>query len=651
MPTEDPGGEIRSRAYSLLTIKAVDGDKHVIEGIASTPETDRMGDIVDPLGAKFQLPMPLLWQHDSRQPIGEVFFAKPTKSGIPFKAKIASTDEPGRLKDRLDEAWQSIKLGLVKAVSIGFRGIEHSVMETGGWRFTEWEWLETSVVTIPANASATIETVKSISASQLAASGTVLPSVPPGVTGKPVKAKEAKRMSKQTITEQIASFEATRASKDAELNKIMDDAAEKSETLDAEQKEAYDNLAAEVKEIDEHLVRLRAREAANKAKAVEVKGNTPLAAVESRGTPITVSTKRMIPPGIGFVRLMGAKWLGKQNQRDPADIAKSMWPDMPELEMVLRTPVTAGTTTDTTWAAPLVVADNLASEFVSLLVPATIIGRIPGLTRVPFNVKIPRETTGASVNWVGEGAIKPVSSMAFDSITMLFHKVAGIVPITQELMRFSNPAAEGLIRDSLIKAIAYLTDRDFLDPAKALQTGVSPASITNGVTPIQATGITSAALLADLGSLITAYTAANYNISNLVLIMSSSQAWKIGTMLNALGQNMFPGMGAGGGTLMGVTVVTSENLVAAGGSPVDGSIIVALSAPDVLLADDGGVTIDASTEASIQMDTTPDSPATASTVTVSAFQYNMVFIRAERFVTWLKRRSDAVQYINGAKYA
>jgi hypothetical protein len=102
---------------------------------------------------------------------------------------------------------------------------------------------------------------------------------------------------------------------------------------------------------------------------------------------------------------------------------------------------------------------------------------------------------------------------------------------------------------------------------------------------------------------------------------------------------------------MGIPVVTSENIVAAGGSPADGGIIVALSAPDILLADDGGVTIDASTEASIQMDTTPDSPATASTITVSAFQYNMVFIRAERFITWVKRRSTAVGYINSAKYA
>lgn len=50
-----------NRAYSVLEIKAVDDDSQVISGIATTPETDRMGDIVDPMGAKFAAEIPLLW--------------------------------------------------------------------------------------------------------------------------------------------------------------------------------------------------------------------------------------------------------------------------------------------------------------------------------------------------------------------------------------------------------------------------------------------------------------------------------------------------------------------------------------------------------------------------------------------------------------
>lgn len=57
-----------------------------VEGVASTPTADRMGDVVEPMGAKFQTPMPLLWQHEHDKPVGHVTFAKPTKAGIPFKA-------------------------------------------------------------------------------------------------------------------------------------------------------------------------------------------------------------------------------------------------------------------------------------------------------------------------------------------------------------------------------------------------------------------------------------------------------------------------------------------------------------------------------------------------------------------------------------
>lgn len=149
------------RSWAKLTLKAVDEDQRIITGIASTPSSDRMNDVVEPMGAKFDLPLPFLWQHDSEQPVGEVTNAKPTKDGIPVTIKMASIDEPGTLKDRLDEAWQSIKIGLVKGLSIGFAPIEYAFQDDGGIHFTEWEWLELSGVTIPANADCSITTIKS----------------------------------------------------------------------------------------------------------------------------------------------------------------------------------------------------------------------------------------------------------------------------------------------------------------------------------------------------------------------------------------------------------------------------------------------------------------------------------------------------------
>ena len=174
------------RAYSMLEVKEVSEDRREIEGMATTPTADRYGDIVDPMGAVFAKQMPLLWQHRHSEPVGWATFGKPTKAGIPYKAKFAKTDKPGIVRDMLEMAWDYVRLGLVRGVSIGFKSIAHEYMEGGGLKFNEWECLELSAVTIPANSEATIAAIKSIDRKTLAAigrSGPVMLVRSPGASG------------------------------------------------------------------------------------------------------------------------------------------------------------------------------------------------------------------------------------------------------------------------------------------------------------------------------------------------------------------------------------------------------------------------------------------------------------------------------------
>ncbi|MFW1700864.1 HK97 family phage prohead protease [Acinetobacter pittii] len=153
------------QAYSLLEIKAVDEEQWVLEGIATTPTPDRVDDVVEPKGAQFTLPVPFLWQHDKRQPIGQVIEADVTDAGIRVKIQLTKPDqvESETLKARLQEAWDSIKTGLVRGLSIGFRGLEMAdIQGTWGYKFIKWDWYELSAVTIPANQEATITGIKSL---------------------------------------------------------------------------------------------------------------------------------------------------------------------------------------------------------------------------------------------------------------------------------------------------------------------------------------------------------------------------------------------------------------------------------------------------------------------------------------------------------
>lgn len=171
-----------ARAYSFIEVKSFDDDKRIIEGVATTPTPDRMKDIVNPLGAKFELPIPFLWQHNHEQPIGHVIDADAKKSGITFKAQIEKTDEPGTLKDRLDEAWQSLKLRLVRATSIGFAPLKWAYLDNGGIEYEEWDWYELSAVTIPAQPDAVITAVKQFDRALREANGVpefIIPKRPP----------------------------------------------------------------------------------------------------------------------------------------------------------------------------------------------------------------------------------------------------------------------------------------------------------------------------------------------------------------------------------------------------------------------------------------------------------------------------------------
>ena len=160
-------------------------------------------DIVDPKGATFKLPLPLLWQHKHGEPIGHVTEATVTDKGIEVVATVAKGVTP-----EIDRAWKLIKAGLVRGFSIGFRGLEvEEIPNSWGVRYKKWEWLELSAVTIPANSEATITNVKHFASDQPAASGkTAAKSThAPGVTGKPTKTVFLKSTGDTlNISEQIA---------------------------------------------------------------------------------------------------------------------------------------------------------------------------------------------------------------------------------------------------------------------------------------------------------------------------------------------------------------------------------------------------------------------------------------------------------------
>jgi hypothetical protein len=293
--------------------------------------------------------------------------------------------------------------------------------------------------------------------------------------------------------------------------------------------------------------------------------------------------------------------------------ASAMRKALESSDLATKAAIAPGTSTDSAWAKPLIGVQQLAAGFLAVAHSASLLGRIPGLQEIPFNTKVPFETTPANYQWVAEGALKPSSKLAFsDGITLSPTKCLGIIVLTAEFMKLSSPGTARALRQTMIGGLTAFVDRQFLDPAVAAVAGTHPASITNGTTPVTGT----ADFVASVKALITAFFAARPGAEAPVLIANGGHAAAI--------RGQVPGFG--------LEVIASEAAL---------TNVVMLDPAGVFYAD-GGLEIDYSTHAALEMDSAP--VGTAAAVVSSLWQLNLVGWRVERFINYAAAPT-AVKYL------
>lgn len=333
--------------------------------------------------------------------------------------------------------------------------------------------------------------------------------------------------------------------------------------------------------------------------------------------------------GIGFAQYARAKIATqleakKGNFMSPVDMAKQMGFGDEVQDLVQK--ATVGTTTDANFASALVRENHLVGEFVDMLKAATVFDKLQGMRNVPFNTVIPSKTKRGKASWVGQGAKKPLTNPEFGDVKIKEHKLAAITVYTQELMRRSDPAVDVLVRDDLIEASQILIDETFLG-AQA-ETDVIPAGVLNGVTAITASGTTAAAYDADLQQLEDNFLEANLSLDGSYYLMSETRAARMGRIRDALGNYYFSGMQGINKELNGRPVITSQTV---------GDKIALIKTSELLLAQDGGVDVSYSDQATLE-----DADGTI----INLWQENKFAVRVEKFITWAKRRPIAAAWID-----
>lgn len=645
------------RAYTQLTVKAYDDDQRIIEGWATTPEPDRVEDVVDPFGAKFAATLPLLWMHRHDSPVGTVKFGKATKDGIPFTAQLPIIAEAGRLKERVDEAWQSVKAKLVRSVSIGFRVLKDGaeMLPTGGIKYTNFEIYELSLVTIPAHPGATITEIKAFDKGLLSAAdgnGKTNPAsatTPARVEGKKttvVTLAQAKGP-QMKLAESLKGYQDALAAKKAERLEVVNKSLDAGRTADEAERESITTLNGEIKALTDQIELVKSMIDADVASATPAAGNREATKAAGRVEPSFVPTVKTAENGLALAQLVRIKYMAQGNPFAAQQYADAMKGSLdPRVVETIKAAVPAANTQNAPWAGNLIAAGGVVGDFVEFLRKQTILGKfgvgsVPALRNVPFDVDLKSQLTGGQGYWVGEGQAKPLTQWTYGSTKLLPLKVATIAAITEELLKRATPQADAMIRDELVSALRERLDTDFVDPAKAAVANISPASITNGVTPLTSTGDVDQ----DVRQIMAAFMAANNAPSAGVWILPSMLALAVSQMKSLTGEPLYPRLTMFGGELAGFQAIVSDYV------PPDTVIFV--NATDIYYGDEGGFQVDMSREASLEMADNPTHNSTTPTGTtsmVSMWQTNSVAFRAERYLNWAKRRPGAVVVLDGVTW-
>lgn len=306
------------------------------------------------------------------------------------------------------------------------------------------------------------------------------------------------------------------------------------------------------------------------------------------------------------------------------DIVRKALDDPERVHAWTKAAVAAGSTTD--WGAALTAPAELTTAFVAYANRQSLIGRIPGVLRVPFNVPVPVITSGATFAWVGEGRPKVPSALATASATIAPAKTAGTIVVSEELLRTGAPGTADVLRTVMAAGLARFLDLAITHPAIAAVAGLSPASWTNGALAVTGTGDASA----DVAALMAAYLT-QYTPTAPVLLLPMAVAVDLG--LHGARDVRVDGVG----TVAGIPAVVSPAI----------AVTVIADVAAIPVADTGDLGVDVVRQATTELASPATEPPSAA-VLVSLWQNNLVGIRAERIISWARAVPAAVAYLTPA---
>lgn len=620
-----------------------------LEFVLSDATVDRMGDVVDPAGwdLKWFRKNPIaLFGHSSGFPIGTWTDIRVEGGKLMARLRFASEGT----SQRIDELRRLVEQGVLRAVSVSFRAIQHEPMDPkdpyGGQRFLKSELLECSLVSVPANPAA-LALAKGLSISD---------DVMTLAFGE--HAERDARIVRRTASGEHAAPRKSAPGKGTTMKLKLSERVEKAQQAFVAARDAYNDhigeddfdievaegLEATMKDAEARLSALERAERSLAARAERDGGNAGHAApaVSLKGRQKDVDGFDLI---VRAMTVRGIAHFGPQ-RKSIDQVLDERYKGHEATEIVTKADQTIGTTTGSHWADDLV--RTAYGDFLNALTGVSIYPRLRdrgiGLS---FDgngtVSIPSRTAGgAGGGFFAEGDPIRVGRVTTASTTMTSRQLGVIVPFTRKLATQSTPSIEGVVRNAILEDTAANIDSALLD-ATASSTA-RPAGLLNGVSATASGygGGDQEAVIEDFKALLAPFIAANA-ADNITVIMNPAQALSISLKPDAMGN-----FGWFSEILKRITVVESTYATA--------GRLIAIRNSDFATALGDAPQFDISEQATIHMeDTTPleivsGTGPTAADPVRSLWQTASIGVRMIMDVSWKMRRTGMVQWINGTSY-
>jgi HK97 family phage major capsid protein len=180
-----------------------------------------------------------------------------------------------------------------------------------------------------------------------------------------------------------------------------------------------------------------------------------------------------VPPqerGIAAARFIRAMAAGKADPVRAAKWATKQWGADDEMTKILEASEDA--------AGGVLIPTQHSSEVIELLRERAVF-RSMGPTTVPMptgSLQIPKITGGATATYIGESQNIVKTEQTTGMVNLSWKKLAAIVPISNDFLRFESYGADSMVRNDLVAAMA---DREDIAFIRGMGTEYTPKGLLN----------------------------------------------------------------------------------------------------------------------------------------------------------------------------